>query len=39
MAGGEENPTASRAELIKIIKDAKLIPVERDTLYNILETF
>ncbi len=39
MAGGEENPSASRAELIKMIKDVKLIPVERDTLYNILETF
>jgi len=39
MAGGEENPSANRAELIKIIKDAKLVPVERDTLYNILETF
>jgi len=39
MAGGEENPSASRAELIKIIKEAKLVPVERDTLYNILETF
>lgn len=39
MAGGEENPSASRAELIKIIKDVNLVPVERDTLYNILETF
>ena len=39
MAGGEENPSASRAELIKIIKDVQLVPVERDTLYNILETF
>ncbi|KAF0235879.1 MAG: radical SAM [Prolixibacteraceae bacterium] len=39
MAGGEENPSASRAELVKLIKDVKLVPVERDTLYNILETF
>jgi aminodeoxyfutalosine synthase len=39
MAGGEENPSASRAELIKIIKDVQLVPVERDTLYNIIETF
>lgn len=39
MAGGEENPSASRAELIKMIKDVKLVPVERDTLYNMLETF
>lgn len=39
MAGGEENPSASRTELIKMIKDVKLVPVERDTLYNTLETF
>lgn len=39
MAGGEENPSASRAELVQMIKNVKLIPVERDTLYNILETF
>ena len=39
MAGGEEKPSASRAELIKIIKDVKLMPVERDTHYQILETF
>lgn len=39
MAGGEENPLASRAELIRMIKDVKLLPVERDTLYNILKIF
>ncbi|TNF39894.1 MAG: aminofutalosine synthase MqnE [Bacteroidetes bacterium] len=39
MAGGEENPSASRSELIQMIKDVKLVPTERDTLYNILETF
>lgn len=39
MAGGEENPSASRSELIKMIKDVNLVPVERDTLYNFLETF
>ena len=39
MAGGEEKPSASRAELIKMINDVKLVPVERDTLYNIIETF
>ena len=39
MAGGEENPKASRAELIKIIKEMKLVPVERDTLYNTIEVF
>jgi len=39
MAGGEENPSASRAELISMIKDVNLVPVERDTHYNILTTF
>lgn len=39
MAGGEEKPTASRNELIDMIKELKLIPAERDTVYNILETF
>lgn len=39
MAGGEEKPTASRNELIDMIKELKLVPVERDTVYNILETF
>jgi aminodeoxyfutalosine synthase len=39
MAGGEENPKASRAELIGMIREMKLIPVERDTLYNTIETF
>lgn len=39
MAGGDEKPSASRAELIQMIKDLKLVPTERDTVYNILETF
>lgn len=39
MAGGEENPSASQAELIQMIKELNLIPTERDTVYNILKTF
>jgi aminodeoxyfutalosine synthase len=39
MAGGEENPKASRSELIGMIKEMQLVPVERDTLYNTLVTF
>ncbi len=39
MAGGEENPKASRTELINMIKEMQLIPVERDTLYNTIESF
>ena len=39
MAGSEENPAASQTELIKMIKDMNRIPAERDSVYNILETF
>jgi aminodeoxyfutalosine synthase len=39
MAGGEEKPSASSAELIEMIRDMKLVPVERDTLYNVINTF
>jgi len=39
MAGGEENPKSSRQELIQIIKEQGFVPAERDTVYNILETF
>jgi len=39
MAGGEEKPAASRTELIKMIQELNLVPAERDTVYNILETF
>lgn len=37
MAGGDEKPTASREELIAMIKELDLVPAERDTFYNILE--
>ena len=39
MAGGEEKPSASSSELIQMIKELNLIPAERDSVYNILETF
>lgn len=40
MAGSEEqNPAASTAELIRLIKQARYTPVQRDTLYNILEVY
>ena len=39
MAGGDEKPSASRTELISMIKELNLVPAERDTVYNILETF
>jgi len=35
MAGVEDkNPVLTKAEMIELIKDAKRIPVERDSLYN-----
>ena len=39
MAGGEESPSASSAELIDMIRELNLVPVERDSVYNILEKF
>ncbi len=39
MAGAEENPSATRTELVKMIKDVNLVPAERDTVYNIIELF
>jgi aminodeoxyfutalosine synthase len=38
MAGSEEqNPVASTSELTEMIKQADLVPVLRDSLYNIIE--
>ncbi len=37
MAGGDDKPTASREELVALIKELNLVPAERDTLYNILQ--
>jgi aminodeoxyfutalosine synthase len=40
MAGSEEQtPTMSTTELVRLIKQAKRRPVERDTLYNELNDF
>ncbi len=40
MAGSEEqNPTMSTQELVTLIKQAKRIPVERDTLYNVVKDY
>ncbi len=40
MAGSEEqNPKLSTQELVKLIKDVGRIPVERDTLYNIVRDY
>jgi aminodeoxyfutalosine synthase len=40
MAGSEEQtPTMTTEELVMLIKQAKRRPVERDTLYNIVNDF
>lgn len=40
MAGAEEqNPTMSTKDLVALIRQAKRIPVERDTLYNEIKNF
>lgn len=39
MAGSDENPAASREELINMIKKMNRTPVERDSIYNVLATF
>lgn len=40
MAGSEEqNPSMSTAELVNLIRQAKREPIERDTLYNVVNDF
>lgn len=40
MAGAEEqNPSMTTSELVTLIKQAKRIPVERDTLYNEIKIY
>jgi aminodeoxyfutalosine synthase len=40
MAGSEEqNPSMTTAELVNLIKQAKREPIERDTLYNVVNDY
>ena len=39
MAGGEAGQFLARNELVRIIKDAGRVPVERDTLYNVIREY
>ena len=40
MAGSEEQtPSMTTAELVTLIKQAKRVPVERDTLYNVVKDY
>jgi len=40
MAGAEEqNPSMTTAELVRLIRQAGRLPVERDTLYNVIKSY
>lgn len=40
MAGSEEqNPALTTQELVDLIKDVRRVPVERDTLYNVIHDY
>jgi aminodeoxyfutalosine synthase len=40
MAGSEEqNPALTTAQLVKLIKDVGLHPIERDTVYNVVKDY
>ena len=40
MAGAEDqNPALSTRELVQLIKQARRTPIERDTLYNIVQDY
>ena len=40
MAGSEEqNPSLSTADLVKLIKAVNRRPIERDTLYNVIQDY
>jgi aminodeoxyfutalosine synthase len=40
MAGSEEqNPSLSTEQLVQLIKEAGRTPIERDTLYNVIQDY
>jgi aminodeoxyfutalosine synthase len=40
MAGAEEQrPAMTTEEIVTLIKQVRRTPVERDTLYNVVQTF
>jgi aminodeoxyfutalosine synthase len=40
MAGSEEQtPTMTTTELVQLIRQARRKPVERDTLYNVIQDY
>lgn len=39
MAGGESEQSQARQQLVRIIRDAGRVPIERDTLFNVIKTY
>lgn len=39
MAGADTEQAMSRDQLVRVIKEAGRVPIERDTLYNTIETY
>jgi len=39
MAGAETEQAQARQQLIRIIREAGRVPIERDTLYNVIKTY
>jgi len=39
MAGAETEQAMSREQLLRLIKEAGRIPIERDTLYNVINSY
>ncbi len=39
MAGAETEQAMSRAQLVRLIKEAGRVPIERDTLYNVINSY
>ena len=39
MAGAETEQTMSREQLLRMIREAGRIPIERDTLYNVINSY
>jgi len=39
MAGGESEQSQARQQLVRLIREAGRVPVERDTLFNVIKTY
>jgi aminodeoxyfutalosine synthase len=39
MAGAETEQAMSREQLLRLIREAGRIPIERDTLYNVINSY